>query len=75
MGMSIDESINQIIDSLIGEKAHLLNHSDRVALTDALNTMRKYQKIEEIVNSKTTRLSYELGFRQIKKVIENGNGR
>lgn len=35
-------------------------------------TMRKYQKIEQIVNSKTTRLSYELGFRQIRKVIEDG---
>ena len=50
MGMTIDQSINQIIDSLIGEKANLLNHSDRVALTDALNTMRKYQKIEQILD-------------------------
>lgn len=50
MGMTIDQSINQIIDSLIGKKANLLNHSDRVALTDALNTMRKYQKIEQILD-------------------------
>ena len=38
-----------------------------------VNIMRKYQKIEEIVNSKTTRLSYDLGFSQIKKVVEDGN--
>ena len=38
----------------------------------AIDTMRKYQKIVEIVNSKTTRLSYEEGFRQIKKVVEDG---
>lgn len=72
MGITIDESINQIIDSLIGKKANLLNHSDRVALTDALNTMRKYQKITEIVKSKTTRVSYDIGFEQIKKVVEDG---
>lgn len=46
--MAIDESINQIVDSLIGKKAYLLDHSDRVALTDALNTMKKYQKIKAI---------------------------
>lgn len=47
MGMTIEESINQIIDSLIGKKANILNHSDRVALADALNTMRKYQQLED----------------------------
>ena len=39
----------------------------------AIDIMRKYQKIQEIVNSKTTRVSYEDGFRQIKKVMEDGN--
>lgn len=38
-------------------------------------TMRKYQKIQEIVQSKTTRVSYDIGFRQIKKVVEDGNNR
>ncbi len=37
-------------------------------------TMHKYQKITEIVKSKTTRVSYDIGFRQIKKVIEDGKG-
>ena len=43
------------------------------ALDLAIDTMRKYQKIKEIVSSKTTRLSYEDGFRQIKEVVEDGN--
>lgn len=34
--------------------------------------LEKYEKIEQIVNSKTTRVSYEDGFRQIRKVIEDG---
>lgn len=38
----------------------------------AIDTMEKYQKITEIVKSKTTRLSYDIGFRQIKKVVEDG---
>ncbi len=38
----------------------------------AITTMKKYQKIEQIVQSKTTRMSYDIGFRQIKEVIEDG---
>jgi len=71
MGMSIDQSINQIIDSLIGEKANLLNHSDRVALTDALNTMRKYQKIEQILDDCDLE-AWEV-LEEIKKVVKDGN--
>ena len=70
MGMTIDQSINQIIDSLIGEKANLLNHSDRVALTDALNTMRKYQKIEQILDDCDLE-AWEV-LEEIKKVVEDG---
>ena len=76
MGMTIDQSINQIIDSLIGEKANLLNHSDRVALTDALNTMRKYQKIQEIVRWNNAPSPYYKPdgqlFREICEVLEDG---
>ena len=71
MGMTIDQSINQIIDSLIGEKANLLNHSDRVALTDALNTMRKYQKIEQILDDCDLE-AWEV-LEEIKKVVKDGN--
>ena len=48
------------------------DHCEHDCVCGALDIINKYQKIEEIVNSKTTRLSYELGFRQIKKVIEDG---
>ena len=51
---------------------HLPTKDDiQKANKDALTIIEKYKKIEEIVNSKTTRLSYEDGFRQIKKVMEN----
>ena len=38
----------------------------------AIDTMRKYQKITEIARSKTTRVSYDIGFRRIKGVVEDG---
>ena len=67
MGMTIDENIESLenMKSLVGA-----NH---FAINMAISTMRKYQKIQEIVNSKTTRFSYELGVRQIRKVVEDGN--
>ena len=78
MEKSIDEAIpilhdmynyyNDVdVDAYVG-----FDNEDNDAIETALATMRKYQKIQEIVNSKTTRLSYELGFRQIRKVIEDG---
>lgn len=45
---------------------------DNESMDVAIETMRKYEKIKEIVSSKTTRLSYEDGFRQIKEVVEDG---
>jgi hypothetical protein len=36
-----------------------------------LDILRKYKKIKEIVQSKTDRVSYDIGFRQIKKVVED----
>lgn len=73
MGMSIDESL----EWLISRKEHYEMDDNcqelAQALDVAIDTMNKYQKIEQIVNSKTTRLSYEEGFRQIKKVVEDDN--
>ncbi len=40
------------------------------ALSEALVIIHKYEKIEQIVKSKTTRLSYDIGFSQIKEVVE-----
>lgn len=77
MGMSIDEAIEDLHaiqayynddtqDGYIG-----FAKEDNESVDVAIEIMRKYQKIEQIVNSKTTRLSYEEGFRQIKKVVED----
>lgn len=73
MGMSIEQIIKYLPapicgDTVIGKE----KQKEYDAYDSAVNIMRKYQKIEQIVNSKTTRLSYELGFRQIRKVIEDG---
>ena len=76
MGMKIDDAIN----TLEYIKNNPTNDVDAQLLPEAIelfdtaiDTMHKYQKIQKIVNSKTTRLSYELGFRQIRKVLEDGN--
>lgn len=66
MGMTIDRAI-EVIEYL------KTNNSQLESLDVAIDTMRKYQKIMQIVNSKTTRLSYEVGFKQIKGVLEDGN--
>ena len=70
MGMSIDEAHGILSNGLVNAPSE---HEWCVAFKTALNTMRKYQKIQDIVSSKTTRLSYEDGFRQIKEVLEDGN--
>lgn len=73
MGMSIDEAIKHLdtYSSTMGSgQTTQAQHEESKRV--AVDIMRKYQKIQEIVNSKTTRLSYEEGFRQIKKVVEDG---
>ncbi len=78
MGMTIDEALGYM-PCLMEACSHCLvkgcnkpiEKIDETKLM-VIETMRKYQKIEQIVNSKTTRLSYEKGFRQIKEVVEDG---
>ncbi len=76
MEMTIDEHIGVIEDLEYTMKA-LMPEPEKTeictSLKVAIETMHKYWKIQEIVNSKTTRLSYETGFRQIKEVLNNGN--
>ena len=77
MGMTIDLAMNNLSGILTeatedDNSVCYVTEDDAETLQVAISTMRKYQKIEEIVNSKTTRLSYELGFGQIRRVIEDG---
>ena len=82
MGMTIEDikhCLKVMVDCEVCEECNLYgttgtDHCEHDCVCGALDIINKYQKIEEIVNSKTTRLSYELGFRQIKKVVEDGNG-
>ena len=67
MGMTID---NCIKDLLI-QREDFTYELGSEEIDFMIDTMKNYQKIEEIVNSKTTRLSYEEGFRQIKEVVED----
>ena len=65
MGMTIDTAITVL--GMVEAHGICIEAKDI-----AVETMRKYQKIEQIVKSKTTRLSYVDGFRQIKEVLEDG---
>lgn len=74
MGMTIEQIIKYLPApicgaTVIGEEMQKYYE----AHDTAVNILRKYQKIQEIVQSKTTRVSYDIGFRQIKKVVEDGN--
>ena len=66
MGMTIDTAITVL--GMVEAHGICIEAKDI-----AVETMRKYQKIEQIVKSKTTRLSYEDGFRQIREVLEDGS--
>ena len=68
MGITIDEAIKHGEEQL-----EIFGGEHKEFIETSIDTMRKYQKIKEIVSSKTTRLSYEDGFRQIKEVVEDGN--
>ena len=71
--MTIDKAISHLdtYSSTMGSgQTTQAQHEE--AKRAAIDIMCKYQKITEIVKSKTTRLSYDIGFRQIKEVVEDG---
>ncbi len=70
MGISIDKTISELE---ILKKNTFSYMTANQAFTTAIETLKKYQKITEIVKAKTTRLSYDFGFEQIKKVVEDEN--
>ena len=72
MGMTIDEAITRYKNNAEYERTHG-SLQGCLEFRQLAEWLEQLQKIEEIVNSKTTRVSYEVGFRQIKKVVEDGN--
>ena len=72
MGMTIDDCIDYFNRSFaIDNTDDARQHNEVLEMT--IDTMRKYQKIQEIVNSAHTRIVYDSKFEDIKKVVEDGN--
>lgn len=80
MGVSIEDikhCLLVMIDCEVCEECDLYgttgtDHCEKDCVDGALHIINKYQNIQEIVQSKTTRLSYDIGFSQIKKMVEDG---
>ena len=67
MGMTIEERIAQLV-----RVKHYASPSHYETLDVAIDTMRKYQKIEEIVGNYGFDTSW-LCLRKIREVLENGD--
>lgn len=84
MGMTIEESIENLVllkklEDSLGNISGNTNSVASQSLRCAIDTMRKYQKIEELVNHRESYLRGEImGFRtkhymrMIKEVLEDG---
>ena len=81
MGMTIDESIGWIEKNILDMRRAEICISDRLALETAIDSMRKYQKIQEILNNASyiengTVYSYtydeDSRIKHIREVIEDG---
>ena len=70
MGMSIDESISWITESILNMRKSQLCISDKLALKTAIDTMRKYQEIRKIYM--THHYTDEEVIEKIKEVIKWG---
>ncbi len=69
MGMTIDEAINGVEKRILPIYD---NDADHKALVTVIETMRKYQKIEEIVNDRYGKPVFKT-MDEVIKVVENGN--
>lgn len=66
--MTIEESINGVEKRILPVYD---NDADHEALVTAINTMRKYEKIEQIL--KDIPYGADTTVRRIQKVVEDGN--
>lgn len=71
MRVSIDAAITKYKNNAEYERTHG-NLQGCLEFRQLAKWLEQLQQIQEIVNSKTTRLTYEEGFRQIKEVVEDG---
>ena len=74
--MSIDKAINEIWHCIVSIRDCVGNKKFVEALQTSINIMRKYQKIQEIIqNTSITDGSnaYAIAFIDIKKVVEDDN--
>ena len=69
--MTIDKSISWITESILNMRKSQLCISDKLALKTAIDTMRKYQKIEQII--KDIPYGGDATVRKIQEVVEDGN--
>ena len=67
--MTIDEAIKYYEDKNV-----VLTEEEALANTIVINTMRKYQKIEEIVKAWNDMNSFD-SMKQISEVLEDGNNK
>ena len=70
MGMTIDKTISELE---ILKKNTFSYMTANQAFTTAIETMHKYQKIEEIVKNTQQLCSYGSAFIDIREVVEDGN--
>ena len=68
--MTIDEAIRQILDSVLKNKTIYLFYEDRVALCRALNIMRKYQKIEQLIADYENEEWEQIAVYRIREIID-----
>ena len=71
MGITIDEAINHIENGIIKENYPLPRDLGIEACNVAINTMHKYQKIEQIL--KEIPYGGDATLRRIQEVVEDGN--